>query len=109
MSAADDRTVALVEVGDLLCDDRRMFAQTATFQDAYRPRVGIEGTNSELKRGQGVAHLWVRGRARVELALVLRVTACNVKRVLLFSRQLSRKIESQPLELFCFLVPATPD
>ncbi len=78
----DGRPVALVELRGLLRADRQAFVQTAAFQDAYRPRAGIEGTNSELKRGQGLDKVRVRGQARVEYALVMRVLACNVKRAL---------------------------
>jgi len=74
--------VALLEIGATLRDDRRAYVQTAAFQDAYRPRAGIEGTNSELKRGQGLDDVRVRGAARVEFALTMWVLACNVKRAL---------------------------
>ena len=77
-----DHPVVLLEIGATLRDDRRAFVQTADFQDAYRPRAGIEGTNSELKRGQGLGDVRVRGAARMELALIMRVLACNVKRAL---------------------------
>jgi len=82
-------TRALLEIGDTLRDDRRAFVQTAAFQDAYRPRAGIEGTNSELKRGQGLGQLRVRGKPRVQLALFLRVTACNLKRAMIYWRDTS--------------------
>lgn len=78
----EGHTVALLEIGETLRDDRRAFVRTAAFQDAYRPRAGIEGTNSEVKRGQGLGDLRVRGAARVELALVMGALACNVKRAL---------------------------
>ena len=50
------------------------------FREQYNLRAGIEGTNSEMKRGQGLGKLRVRGTPRVFLALVLRALACNVKR-----------------------------
>lgn len=78
----DGGVVAVLELGALLRDDRRAFVRTAAFQAAYRPRAGIEATNSELKRGQGLGQMRVRGWQRVALALRLRVTACNVKRAL---------------------------
>ncbi len=78
----EGQTVALLELGETLRDDRRAFARTAAFQDAYRPRAGIEGTISELKRGQGLGDVRVRGEQRVELALNMGVLACNVKRAL---------------------------
>ena len=83
-------TLALLEVGELLREDRRACEHTPAFLDAYRPRAGIEGTNSELKRGQGLGKLRVRGGARVELAVFLRVTACNVKRAMRYWGQTAR-------------------
>jgi hypothetical protein len=75
-------TLVLIAMHENLPAQRRAAEQTAAFLDAYRARAGIEGTNSELKRGQGLGDLRVRGAARVELALFLRLTACNVKRAL---------------------------
>jgi hypothetical protein len=85
------QTVALLEIGETLRDDRRAFVRTAAFQDAYRPRAGIEGTNSELKRGQGLGDVRVRGQARMELALTMRVLACNVKRALQYWGKQAKK------------------
>ena len=91
------RTVALLEMGATVQEDRRAFVATPAFQDAYRARAGIEGTNSELKRGHGMGTLRVRGWARVELALVLRVTACNVKRALQYWGKQAAKADSDTL------------
>jgi len=52
------------------------------FQQRYAIRAGIEGTNSELKRGSGLGRLRVRGEKRVELVVYLKATACNLKRAL---------------------------
>ena len=60
---------------------RRQEAQ-AEFQERYAIRAGIEATNSELKRGHGFRKLRVRGGKRVELAVYLKATACNLKRAL---------------------------
>jgi hypothetical protein len=59
---------------------RRITEQTDEFKDAYRPRGGIEGTNSEMKRGQGIGKLRVRGEKRVRLVLYFKALACNIKR-----------------------------
>lgn len=82
LTLESSETWVLIALTNNLPPRRRATEKTAAFLDAYRPRSGIESTNSELKRGQGLARLRVRGAARVELALVLRVTACNVKRAL---------------------------
>lgn len=52
------------------------------FHIRYAIRAGIEGTNSEYKRGQGGGRLRVRGGQRVELVVHLKVTALNVKRAM---------------------------
>lgn len=80
-------TLALIALNDNLPSRRRAAEQTSAFQDAYRARAGIEGTNSELKRGHGLGDLRVRGAARVEFALVMGVLACNVKRAFNYWRK----------------------
>ena len=52
------------------------------FVENYALRSGIEGTNSELKRGAGLGELRVRGGKRVELAVYFKVAGCNLKRAL---------------------------
>jgi hypothetical protein len=76
------KTWVLITLGQNLPSHRRVAEQQDVFRDRYRPRAGIEGTNSEVKRGQGLNDIRVRNAERVELALFLRVTACNVKRML---------------------------
>jgi len=75
-------TLLLIALRDNLPVRRRAAEQEDAFRDRYRARAGIEATNSELKRGQGLDDIRVRNAARVELALFLRLTACNVKRAL---------------------------
>jgi hypothetical protein len=82
LTLENGETLVLIVLRENLPPRRRAAERTAAFQDAYRPRAGIEGTNSEVKRGQGLDHLRVRGEKRVELALMLKLTACNVKRAL---------------------------
>jgi hypothetical protein len=79
---ATGTTMVLVELTENLPSRRRAVEQTDAFQDAYRRRAGIEGTNSELKRPHGLGVLRVRGKPRVELAVGFRVMACNLKRML---------------------------
>lgn len=50
------------------------------FEEAYAIRVGIEATNSELKRVQGLGKLRVRRDARVRLAVHLKAAGCNLRR-----------------------------
>ena len=52
------------------------------FAKDYALRSGIEGLNSEWKRGQGAGRLRVRGGKRVELVVHFKAAACNLKRAL---------------------------
>jgi hypothetical protein len=80
----------LLTLREQLPAQRREAEQEDAFRDRYRPRAGIEGTNSEVKRGQGLGDIRVRGAARVELALFLRLTACNMKRALNYWGKLAK-------------------
>lgn len=53
-----------------------------SFKKRYGIRAGIEGTNSEFKRGHGGRKLRVRGELRVKLAVYFKALACNLKRAL---------------------------
>ena len=64
--------------GDVIL--RRTTIDEVEFRDRSAFRSGIEATNSELKRGHGLGRLRVRRRKRVELAVCLKVLACNLKR-----------------------------
>lgn len=55
---------------------------SAEFAKEYALRSGIEGLNSEWKRGQGAGRLRVRGGKRVELTVYFKAAACNLKRAL---------------------------
>jgi hypothetical protein len=63
-------------------EQRRRAEATPAWQPRYAVRAGIEGTNSELKRGHGLGHLRVRGGQRVRLAVYLKALACNLKRMI---------------------------
>ena len=52
------------------------------FVEAYKIRVGIEATNSELKRVQGLGKLRVRRDERVKLVVYLKAAGCNLRRAL---------------------------
>jgi hypothetical protein len=60
--------------------ERRREEATEAFADRYRPRAGIEGTNSGLKRRLGMGRLRVRGSPSVFQAILLKVTGWNVLR-----------------------------
>jgi hypothetical protein len=52
----------------------------SAFKTRYKIRSGIESTNRELKQRHGFAKPRVRGRARLDLAVHLKVLALNAKR-----------------------------
>jgi hypothetical protein len=53
-----------------------------SFEESYGIRAGIEATNSELKRVQGLGKLRVRRDKRVRLAVYLKAAGCNLRRAL---------------------------
>ena len=59
---------------------RRREESTDVFQDRYKTRGGIEGTNSGLKRRTGLGQLRVRGGPRVFHAIYLKVAGWNILR-----------------------------
>lgn len=52
------------------------------FKRGYAIRAGIEATNSELKRVQGLGKLRVRRDKRVRLVVCLKAAGCNLRRAL---------------------------
>ena len=52
------------------------------FNESYAIRAGIEATNSELKRVQGLGKLRVRRDKRVRLVVYLKAAGCNLRRAL---------------------------
>jgi hypothetical protein len=62
------------------CAARRREEKTQAFRDRYRPRAGIESTNSGLKRRTGLGRLRVRGRPAVFNAIYLKIAGWNILR-----------------------------
>ena len=58
------------------------------FKKDYAIRAGIEGTNSELKRVQGLGKLRVRREKRVKLVVYLKAAGCNLRRALRYWTQI---------------------
>ena len=67
---------------DLVIAKRRREQETQEFKEDYKIRSGIEATNSELKRKHTMDKIWTRGKERVTFAVIMKVTACNIKRFL---------------------------
>jgi hypothetical protein len=82
MTMENGDTLVMLPLNELLPCWRRADESEDSFRERYNVRAGIEGTNSELKRGQGLGHLRVRGAPRVSLAMYLRMIACNMKRAM---------------------------
>jgi len=61
---------------------RQAEQQLSSFKERYRIRSGIESTNEELKGRHGMDDLRVREKPRVELAVVFKALALNVKRAM---------------------------
>jgi len=68
----------------LRSSSRRVFEQTAAFQEKYRYRAGIEATMSEYDRKTGVKQLRVRGMAHVRYAAVMKLSGINIFRATRF-------------------------
>jgi len=65
---------------------RRREENTDVFQERYRIRGGIEGTNSGLKRKTGLGRLRVRGRPRVYHSILLKIVGWNILRASVCAR-----------------------
>jgi hypothetical protein len=59
---------------------RRSYERTEEFRDRYRPRAGIESTNSGLKRRVGLGRLRVRGAPRVFHGIRMKCAGWNILR-----------------------------
>lgn len=80
---------------------RRRYEKTEAFQERYAQRAGIEGTNSELKRGHGLGKLRVRGGLRVRLSVKLKALGCNVKRMVRYLAELAEKAARRAASALC--------
>ncbi len=71
-----------IQVGGLhmLVQARRDLCKTTDYQIRMRRRNGIEGTNSELKRGYAARQSRYRGLAKTDLHLQFAGAACNLRR-----------------------------
>jgi len=65
--------------------------RTTTFKEAYKIRSGVEATNSTLKGRHGLGRPRVRGRPRLEVAVLLKTLALNTWRVVQHHVELARQ------------------
>lgn len=89
--ASGDRTLRRAPT-TTATENRQYEQQTPAFKDRYKKRSGIESTNRELKGRHGAGDLRVRGRPRVELAILLKSLAVNTKRAVQYHTR--RLVES---------------
>ena len=61
-------------------DSRRKEEATEVFRERYKIRGGIEGTNSGLKRKNGLGQLRVRGKPAVYHAIYFKIAGWNIER-----------------------------
>jgi hypothetical protein len=82
-----------IQVGELhmLLQDRRDLCKTADYKIRMRRRNGIEGTNSEIKRGYGARRSRYRGRAKTDVQMQFVGAACNLRRWAVRSVWLSKE------------------
>ena len=73
---------------ELASSQRRREQETHAFKERNNIRAGIESTNAEMKTKHGMGRLRVRGRPRVEMALLFKALACNVKRMVTYVQSL---------------------
>ena len=76
----DETRVLRYTAADVAVARRRIEQETPEFKERHKIRLGIEATNSELKRCHGLGKLRVRRKARVSLSVRLKVLALNIKR-----------------------------
>ena len=71
-----------LQVGEhhMIVQARRQLCKTLDYQARMRRRNGIEGTNSELKRGYGLRRSRYRGLAKTNLHMQFTGAACNLRR-----------------------------
>ena len=60
-------------------------------------RAGIEGTNSALKRRHGMNRLRVRGLAKSQVEVGLKVTAQNFRRFCKHMLEIAKKLRKEDL------------
>jgi Transposase DDE domain/Transposase domain (DUF772) len=85
------RRVLQATAEELLNEQRRRFQTTAEYKERYRNRAGCEATNSEAKRAHGLGKLSVRGAQRVKQAVLFKLAACNIKRVVHYLARVAKR------------------
>ncbi|HHY06737.1 MAG TPA: transposase [Clostridia bacterium] len=93
-------TVIRVSQKTLLTEEARLkFADKEKRQKATSKRAAIEGTNSSLKRAQGLGKLNVRGIVKSNLAVGAKIIAHNFRQLTRFFNGDIREKAKKPLKL----------
>jgi hypothetical protein len=71
---------------------RRRDQETKVFKERNKIRAGIEATNSEMKRSQGLDKLRVRGQPRVDQTVIFKALACNFKRMIKYVHSIEKNV-----------------
>jgi hypothetical protein len=90
---SDGGRVLKTTVQEYTVASRRRYEATDEFEQRYKIRAGVEATNSEMKRGHGLGKMRVRGHPRVRLAVYLKATACNMKRMVKYLQKQAQIVE----------------
>ena len=69
---------------------RRCEQETKAFKERNNIRAGIESTNAEMKKSQGLGKLRVRSQPRVDQTVIFKALACNFKRMVKYVRMLPK-------------------
>lgn len=75
---------------------RRREQETLVFKERNKIRAGIESTNAEMKKSQGLGRLRVRGQPRVDQTVFFKALACNIKRMVKYVQSLPKCEPSLP-------------
>lgn len=77
-------------LAQLASSRRRREQETKAFKERNNIRAGIESTNAELKKSQGLDRLSVRGQPRVDQTVIFKALACNIKRMVKYVQTLPK-------------------
>ena len=86
------KAVLLFSRAQLAASFRRREQQTEAFKERNKIRAGIESTNAEMKKSQGLGRLNVRGQPCVNQTVIFKALACNIKRMVKYV-QSAQKME----------------
>lgn len=84
------KAVLLFSRAQLAASFRRREQQTEAFKERNKIRAGIESTNAEMKKSQGLGRLNVRGQPCVNQTVIFKALACNIKRMVKYVQSVQK-------------------